>query len=86
MTTTTDLATKCDVLTELWTVHYDNEWFADFIEINDLGLPLAYFISNGIVETTPLATEIIDTTFADLLELFDVEDTGFASLKEIVKT
>jgi len=86
MTTTTELASKCDILTDVWTNHYDNEWFEDFIEFNDLGLPMAYFISRGIVEMTPMAKELVDNTFNDLLELFDIQDTGFTSLEEIVKT
>jgi hypothetical protein len=85
MTTTTDLASKCDILNDIWINHSNNEWLEDFIEINDLGLPLAYFICNGIVEATPLAIEIIDVTFADLLELLDVEDIGFTSLSDIVE-
>ncbi len=86
MTTDTDLASKCDILNDIWINHSNNEWFEDFIEINDLGLPMAYFICNGIVEATPLAIEIIDATFEDLLELFEIEDTGFKSLKDLVKT
>jgi hypothetical protein len=82
---TTELASKCDILNDIWINHSENEWLEDFIEINDLGLPMAYFISNGIVEATPLAIEIIDVTFADLLELLDVEDVGFTSLSDIVK-
>jgi len=85
MTTTTELASKCDILNDIWINHSNNEWLEDFIEINDLGLPMAYFICNGIVEATPLAVEIIDVTFADLLELLDVEDVGFTSLSDIVK-
>jgi hypothetical protein len=85
MTTTTGLASKCDILNDIWINHSENEWFEDFIEINDLGLPMAYFISNGIVEATPLAIEIIDVSFADLLELLEIEDTGFKLLSDIVK-
>lgn len=81
----TELASKCDILTDIWINHSDDEQFEDFVEINDLGLPLAYFISNGIVETTPLAKELIDNTFSDLLELFDIEDSGFKTLAEISK-
>jgi hypothetical protein len=47
---------------------------------------MAYFICNGIVEATPLAIEIIDVTFADLLELLEIEDTGFKLLSDIVKS
>ena len=86
MTTNTDLASKCDILTEVWINHSENEWFESFIEVNDLGLPLAYFIFHGIVEATPLAIEIIDVTFSDLLEIFDVEDTGFTSLNDLIKS
>jgi hypothetical protein len=86
MSTTTELASKCDILNDIWINHSNDEWFEDFIEINDLGLPMAYFISNGIVEATPLAIEIIDVTFADLLELLEIEDTGFKVLSDIVKS
>jgi hypothetical protein len=85
MTTTTDLASKCDILTDLWINHSQDERFDDFVEINDLGLPLAYFIANGVVEITPLASDIIDATFTDLLDLFEVEDTGFTSLKDLTQ-
>ena len=85
MTITTDLASKCDILNDIWINHSNDESFEDFIEINDLGLPMAYFICNGIVEVTPLAEEIIDVTFSDLLELLEIEDTGFKVLSDIVK-
>jgi hypothetical protein len=85
MTTTTEIASKCDILTDLWINHSENERFDDFVEFNDLGLPLAYFIANGVVEMTPLASDIIDATFTDLLELFDIEDTGFTSLKDLTQ-
>jgi regulator of RNase E activity RraB len=82
MTTTTDLASKCDILTDIWTNHFENEFFEDFIEIYDLGFPMAYFISNGIVEATPLAIELIDATFEELLRLFEYEDEGFTTLED----
>lgn len=85
MTTNTDLASKCDILSDIWINYSENELFEDFVEINDLGLPMGYFIFNGIVEATPLAIEIVDVTFADLLELLDIEDTGFTSLSDMVE-
>jgi hypothetical protein len=85
MTTTTEIASKCDILTDLWINHSENERFESFVEINDLGLPLAYFIANGVVEMTPLANDIIDATFTDLLDLFEIEDTGFTSLKDLTQ-
>jgi hypothetical protein len=43
---------------------------------------MAHFIFQGIVESTPLAKELIDQSFADLLELFEYEDEGFEALTD----
>jgi hypothetical protein len=56
--------------------------FEDFIETYDLGFPMAYFISKGIVESTPLAKELVDDTFKELLRMFEYEDEGFTSLQD----
>lgn len=84
MTTSTDYSKKCEILNDLWINHINNEMFYDFIEVNDLGLPMAHFISQGIVESTPLAKELIDQTFDDLLELLEIKDVGFTNLKQMV--
>jgi hypothetical protein len=82
MTTNTDFSSKCDILTDIWDNHHDHEMFEDFIETYDLGFPMAYFISNGIVEATPRAKELVDDTFKELLRLFEYEDEGFESLTD----
>ena len=82
---TTDYATKVEILCEVWTWQEDNKDFQDFIEWNDLGLPLAHLISNGIVESTTLAEELINHTFNSLMELLKIEDTGFANYEELEK-
>jgi hypothetical protein len=51
----TTLDNKLSILSELWLDYRDDEEFTDFIEYNDLGLPLAYAISTKIVEVTPSA-------------------------------
>jgi hypothetical protein len=56
--------------------------FEDFIKTYDLGFPMAYFISKGIVKSTPLAKELVDDTFNELLRLFEYEDEGFESLTD----
>jgi hypothetical protein len=84
MTTNTDYSKQCEILNDLWINHINNEIFEDFIEVNDLGLPLAHMITNGIVESTPLAQEIIQQSFEDLLELLEVKDVGFSNLKQMI--
>jgi tetratricopeptide (TPR) repeat protein len=78
---------KLNILSELWLDHRKEEAFADFVEYNDIGLPLAYAIQNGIVNTTEKATNFIEETFELLLDGLDMEDRegGFDSLDEILE-
>jgi hypothetical protein len=80
-TTFTD---KCGILGELWMDYRDDEEFTDFIEYNDLGLPLGYMISSGIVGTaTTKGEEIIEETFDLFLGAMNVKDTGFDTLDDV---
>jgi hypothetical protein len=59
--------------------------FEDFIDYNDISLPLAYSINNNIVSNTPLAETFINETWDLLLGALDVEeDTGFESIEELL--
>jgi hypothetical protein len=79
----TTFEAKCDILSRLWQEHRADEDFEDFVEYNDLGLPLAYFISEGVALPAPLAETYIGETFELLLAALDVEDTGFSDLGEV---
>lgn len=74
----------CSILGELWMDYKDDEAFADFIAYNDLGLPLAYVVSEGIVSSTPLAEQYIMESWNILLDSLEVEDTGYADLNELL--
>lgn len=74
---------KVDILADLWMNYRDDEEFVDFVEYNDLGLPLAYAISNGIVKQTDMSNKFIDETFALLLAGLGIEDSGFDTLDDI---
>jgi len=84
MTTSTDYSKKCEILNDLWVNYINDERFQDFIDYNDLGLPLANFIANGIVESTPLAQELVEQSFQDLLDLLEIQDTGFKNLQAML--
>lgn len=75
---------KVAILADLWTFYKADPEFEDFIEYNDLGLPLAYAIANDIVKATDLAQQFINETFELLLAGLDVEDTGFEALDDIL--
>ncbi len=65
--------------------HRDDENFTDFIEFNDIGLPLAFMIDSKIVvELTPQARNYIESTFAYLLEALEIEDTGYEEFDDML--
>jgi hypothetical protein len=81
----TPFETKAEILADLWLNYRSDAEFTDFIEYNDIGLPLAYAIANDIVKTTDVATRFIEETFALLLEGLDIDDdTGFDSLDDLL--
>ena len=45
----TDFSTKTAILADLWINYRDEGEFEDFIEYNDLGLPLAYLINTELL-------------------------------------
>ena len=82
---TTTFDNKTSILSEIWLMYQDDPDFEDFFEYNDLGLPLAYLVSTGVVEAkTERAKGFINETFDLLLAAVGVEDTGFETLDKIL--
>ena len=75
---------KCTVLAELWLTSRDDEQFTEFIEYNDLGLPLAYILDNEIADLNETSERYINETFGLLLELLEIEDQGFEGFDEVM--
>jgi hypothetical protein len=76
---------QTQILADLWMDYRGDTDFQDFIEYNDLGLPLAYVIANGIVDASPLSKSYIEETFDLLLASLEIEeDTGFDSLDDLL--
>jgi hypothetical protein len=80
----TSFETRCEILSDLWLNYKADDEFKDFIVYNDLGLPLAYAISEGVVENTPPAENFINETFELLLAGLGIEDEGFENLDEML--
>ena len=76
----TTFENRAIILADLWVTYRFDEEFQDFFEFADLGLPLAYAISNDIVKATPEAAKFIDETWDLLLAGLEVEDTGFETI------
>jgi hypothetical protein len=80
----TTYSDKCFILGDLWLSYRDDEQFKDFVEYNDLGLPLAYAISANIVESTDLSKKFVEESFDLLLAGLSIEDTGFEVLDDLL--
>jgi hypothetical protein len=48
----------------------------DFIEYNDIGLPLAYAFAEDLAKPTALAEKYISETYALLVEALGLSDSG----------
>ena len=65
----TDFATQCVILGELYENYKEEKNFKTFIEYNDLGLPLAYLIAQGlVVEVSDDGRRYIFDTFEMFLQ------------------
>ena len=71
----TSFSDKCGLLGELWVNYKEDKEFKEFISYNDLGLPLAYMVAEGLVsETTPLGDQYIDETFALFIAALEISE------------
>jgi hypothetical protein len=76
---------KISILADLWMDYRGEDQFKDFMEYNDLGLPLAYLISNGLVKANETAEGFVLEAFDVLLAGLNIkEDTGFETLDDLL--
>ena len=75
---------KITILAELWMNYRDDADLEDFIEYNDLGLPLAYLLMNEIVLPTNQSEIYIDETYDLFIASLNVEDKEWTSLDELL--
>lgn len=80
----TQFLDKAQILADLWMNYRWEKDFEDFITYNDLGLPLAFALSEEIIERTPQLDTYIEETFALFLAALELEDEGFDSLDDIL--
>ena len=81
----TSKETKITILADLWMDYRGDEEFKDFVEYNDLGLPLAYLLDNKLVTATSTAEAFVLEAFELLLAGLNIqEDTGFETLDDLL--
>jgi hypothetical protein len=68
----------------LWVNYKSEPEFEDFIDYNDIGLPLAFAIAQDIIPASEMATKYINETWDLFLESLGVKDTGYSGLDELL--
>jgi hypothetical protein len=81
-----DFSNKTTILAELWMNYRDDEQLKDFIEYNDLGLPMAYFLMNELVLPTKQSEVYVNETYELLISSLGAEDLDFQSLDELLNS
>jgi hypothetical protein len=79
----TTFSKKCEILADLWMNYRNEETFRDFVEYNDLGLPLAYLLSANIVESNESGNRFVEEAFELLVTALGIQDNNFESLEEM---
>ena len=78
------LQNKITILAELWMNYREDEELQDFIEYNDLGLPMAYLLMNEIVSPTEQSAIYINETYDLFLGALGIPDKEWESLDEML--
>lgn len=81
---TNNFANQVSILSALWINYKEDKSFRDFVEYNDLGLPLAYFIDAGLVVPSDQAKRYVEETYDLLLASLQAEDKEYTSLEEML--
>lgn len=82
--TNTAFSDKCNILGDLWCNYKSDKELSDFVEYNDIGLPLAFAISQEIISASEMATNYVNETWDLFLGSLEITDTGFKNLDEIL--
>ena len=79
----TGFSNKCTILGELYSNYGQDPEFRDFVEFNDLGLPLAYLTSEGLCELSTDGERYIEETWILFVKSLGLDDTGFEDIDEM---
>jgi len=82
----TNFSNICGILGKLYQDYKEDKDLKDFIEFNDLGLPLAYFTAEGLSEVSEDGKKYILETWELFLVSLGIPDTGFEDLDQVFFT
>ena len=83
-TMTTDFSKKVEILGQFYIQFRDEGDMEDFVEFNDIGLPLAYLAAEGLCEISDDGAKYIAETWDIFLSSLGLQDDGFDNLDQIL--
>jgi hypothetical protein len=81
----TDFSSICNILGSLYANYSEDKEFKDFIEFNDLGLPLAYLTKENLCEPSDDGIRYVTETWELFLAGLKVKDEGFEDLDQLLE-
>lgn len=79
-----DFADKTGILGQLWIDFREDDNFKAFMEYNDIGVPMAYYLAEGLVTgLTPLGEQYVEETIDMMFKLLDITEAEVDELHEI---
>jgi len=83
---TTDFSKQVEILGQLHIQYRDDDVeLKDFMEFNDLGLPLAYLASEGLCDISDDGKIYVAETWELFLTSIGVQDVGFEDLHDVFR-
>lgn len=85
----TPFSNKCTILGQYYVTFFETERETDFFKFNDIGLPLAYYIFNGLVDIDGISDKAkgyIEETWSMIEEAVQLDkDIEYSSLDEVIQ-
>jgi len=75
---------KTSILSELWMNYRGDDGLKDFIEYNDLGLPLAYILFNEIATANDESEIYVNETYDLFVAALGIPDDEYAALDQML--
>ena len=80
---TTDFSNQVNILGEFYINYREDSELKDFLEFNDIGLPLAYLASEGLCEISEDGKKYVAESWEMFLLAMGITDEGFENLEEV---
>jgi hypothetical protein len=79
-----DFADKTGILGQLWIDFRDDDNFSAFMDYNDIGVPMAYYLAEGLVSgLTPLGEQYVEESIDMMFKLLEITEAEVDGLEEI---